>query len=279
MPQIQVTQGTIEYRDEGAGPPIVFIHGLLVNGRIWDGVVGALAGGARCIVPELPLGSHRVAMADGADLSPYGLASLIGEVLERLELEDATIVANDTGGALTQVLTARDPQRIGRLVLTNCDAFENFPPPAFKPLFFGLGRVPGMPAALELMGRSRRMRGATMSLMPLTVDPVPDELLKAWIEPLRDRRIRRDLVKVARGISPRYTLEAAERLRTFDRPALIVWGLRDKFFKVAEGERLAAQLPDARLVRIESARTFVQLDAPERLAELIAEFASVPVSI
>ena len=215
-------------------------------------------------------------MADDADLSPPGLADLIAELLEVLGLEDVTLVANDTGGALAQIVAAEHPQRIGRLVLTNCDAFENFPPPAFKPLVVGLGRVPGAAAALELLGRSRTVRGASMKLAPLTVDPVPDELLKAWISPLRDRRIRRDLVKVLRGISSRYTIAAAERLRTFARPALIVWGLRDGFFKLSDGERLAALLPGARLERIENARTFVQMDAPERLAELVAEFASAP---
>ena len=277
MAQITVTQGTIEYRDQGSGPPVVLIHGLLVNGTVWDRVVAALAGRARCIAPDLPLGSHHVPMAGNADLSPTGLARLIADVIERLGLQDVTLVANDTGGALAQIVAANHPQRIGRLVLTNCDAFENFPPPAFKPLVGGLARVPGAVAALELMGRSRRMRAATMSVAPLTVEPVPDELLKGWISPLRDTNVRRDLVKVCRGISPRYTVDAAVKLRTFSHPALIVWGLRDPFFKVADGERLAELLPDARLERIENARTFVQMDAPQRLAELVAEFASGPV--
>jgi pimeloyl-ACP methyl ester carboxylesterase len=213
-----------------------------------------------------------VPVAADADLSPHGLANLIAELLERLGLDDVTLVANDTGGALAQLVVTQRPDRVGRLVLTNCDAFEHFPPRAFKPLVSGLGYVPGATAGLELMGRSRRMRRATMSLAPLTVDPVPDELLKAWIGPLRDRQIRRDLVKVLRGISPRYTLEAAERLHGFQRPALIVWGLRDPFFKLADAERLAALLPNVRLERIENSRTFVQMDAPERLAELIGEF-------
>jgi len=278
MPQIQVSQGTIEYREEGSGPPAVLIHGLLVNGRVWERVVPPLSEHMRCIVPELPLGSHPAPMSPDADMSPLGLASLIAEVLERLELSEVTLVANDTGGALAQLVCVHHPERIGRLVLTNCDAFENFPPRAFKPLATVLGRVPGAVAALELMGRSRRMRKATMSLAPLTVEPVPDDLLKAWMAPLRDRRIRRDLVKVLRGIDPRYTLEAARALHGFERPALIVWGLRDPFFKLAEGRRLAEVFPDARLETVEDSRTFVQFDAPERLAELTTEFASVPAT-
>jgi pimeloyl-ACP methyl ester carboxylesterase len=163
--------------------------------------------------------------------------------------------------------------------LTNCDAFEHFPPSALRPIIWGLARVPGSVAALDLLGRSRVMRKASMSLAPLTVEPVPDALLKDWISPLHDRRVRRDLVKVARGIAPDVMLNAEPGLRHFDRPALIVWGMRDKFFPVADAQRLAQTLPDARLERIDNARTFVQLDAPERLAELIGGFvasAAVP---
>jgi pimeloyl-ACP methyl ester carboxylesterase len=283
MPEIQLSQGTLRYRDErpasGGGssapqPTVVLIHGLLVNSTVWDRLVGELRSDVRCIVPDLPLGSHSIPMNADADLSPLGLASLIAELMEKLELRDVTLVGNDTGGALCQLVCAHHPERVGSLVLVNCDAFENFPPKAFQPFVKVLGRVPGALAQLELFGRLRAVREKSMAMMPLTVDPVPDELLKAWISPLRDRAIRRDLTRVLRGISPTYTLDAAERLRGFERPALIAWGLRDKFFPIEEGERLAATLPDARLERIENARTFVQLDQPQRLAELMRAFAA-----
>ncbi len=272
MPEIQLSQGIINYSDEGAGPAVVLIHGIMVNGSVWDEVRPALARRARCVVPELPLGGHRIPMNADADLSPTGLAGLIAELLERLELEDVTLVGNDTGGALCQLVCAHHPDRIGRLVLTNCDAFENFPPPALRPVIRIMGRVPGSIRFLDLVGRFRALRSLSMSVAPLTVEPVPDERVKAWIAPLHDRRVRRDLARVARGISPDLTLAAAERLRHFDRPALIVWGTRDKFFPVAEGERLARTLPQARFEAVENARTFVQLDAPARVAELVGEF-------
>jgi pimeloyl-ACP methyl ester carboxylesterase len=279
MPPIQLSQGTIQYRDEGEGPPVVLVHGLLVNGSVWERLVPPLSADVRCIVPDLPLGSHEIAMNQGADLSPLGLAALIAELIERLELDDVTLVGNDTGGALCQLVCAWHPVRIGRLVLINCDAFESFPPPAFRGIVRFLGRVPGSVAALELGGRLGPVRRRAMSLAPLTVEPVPDALLKGWIAPLRDRGVRRDLVRVLRGIDPKYTLEAAQRLRGFDRPALIVWGLRDKFFPVADAERLAQTLPDARIERIDNARTFVQLDEPARLAELVASFATAPAEV
>jgi len=271
MPEIELAQGTVHYRDEGSGPPIVLIHGLLVNGRVWERVVPLLSDSHRVIVPELPLGSHPQAMEPDADLSATGLGDLIAELIERLELERVTIVGNDTGGALTQIAVAAHPERIARIVLTNCDAFEHFPPPAFAGVFKLVARVPGAIKCLELGGRSRFVRSRAMALAPLTVKPIPDELLKAWISPLRDAGVRRDLRKVAQGISADHTLAAAEQLRSFDGTALIVWGTRDKFFPLADAERLRQLFSDARLETIEDARAFVQLDAPERLAELVLE--------
>ena len=159
-------------------------------------------------------------------------------------------------------------------MLTNCDAFENFPPATFRLAMRALGGVPGAVAALELLGRSSIIRRRSMALVKLTAEPVPDSMLKAWISPLGDRRVRRDLVHVLQGISPEHTLAAAERLRAFEPPAMIVWGMKDPFFPFSDARRLAQTLPNARLERIEDARAFVQLDAPERLAELVAEFAS-----
>lgn len=270
MPEIELSHGTVNYRDEGTGPTVVFIHGLLVNGRVWERVVPLVAGDARCIVPDLPLGSHTTPLHADADLTPPGVAALIAEFLERLELTDVTLVGNDTGGALCQLVVAAHPERIGRLVLVNCDAFEHFPPPAFKAIIKAGGR-PSVLAALELGARIGPIRRGSMKLAPLTVDPVPDELLKAWVSPLRDSGVRRDAAKVMRAISPEHTLGAVERLRSFTRPALIVWGTRDAFFPISDAERLAALFPDGRLEKVDDARTFVQLDQPERLAQLVLE--------
>ena len=278
MPEIQLTSGALEYRVEGSGPPVVLIHGAMVNGRVWERLVPLLARRTRCIVPDLPLGAHRRPMSPGADMSPPGLAALIAEMLDRLELEDVTLVGNDTGGALSQLVAAHHPERLSRLVLINCDAFEHFPPPSIAPAIKALGRLPGSLAALELFGRLRAARNATKKIAPLTVEPVPDELLKSWIRPLRDRAIRADLRRVFRGIEPAHTLAAAEQLRDFERPALIVWGMRDRFFPVDDAERLAHLFPNARLERVDDARTFVQLDKPERVAELIEEFISAPTA-
>ncbi len=277
MPEIQLSQGVVRYREQGTGTPIVLIHGLLVNGNVWDRLVPLLARHGRCIVPDLPLGSHSLPMDKGAHLSPSGIALLIAEFMDKLELEDVTLVGNDTGGALCQLVAADHRERLGRLVLTNCDAFENFPPPAVRPLLTAL-KLPGALAATSVLGRLRAVRGAAFKAMPLTMQPIPDEQVKSWVAPLADKRIRADLAKVVRGIDPAVTVAAAERLRDFDRPALIAWGAEDRFFPFSDAERLAATLPNARLERIPNARAFVQLDAPERLAEMIGSVANGAVT-
>jgi pimeloyl-ACP methyl ester carboxylesterase len=279
MSEAKLPQGTISYRESGEGPPIVFVHGLLVDGRLWRKVTPLLEDRFRCIVPDLPLGSHPAPMNPDADLSPPGLARLIADFLEALELEEVVLVANDTGGAISQITAANHPERIGRLVLTNCDAFDNFLPPAFRPLQWA-ARVPPV-----LNGVMQGMRFAPMRRLPnafgwLIKRDFDDAPTRDWVEPfLTDRAIRRDTAKVLRGIDPRYTIEAAEKLRDFDRPAVLAWAVEDRFFKVAYAERLAATINGATLERIEDSYTFVSEDQPEQLAELIARFAREPASV
>jgi pimeloyl-ACP methyl ester carboxylesterase len=269
---LRLPQGTIRYRDSGGDtPPIVFLHGLLVDGRLWDGVLPHLAG-HRLIVPDWPLGSHRTALHRDADLTPPGLARLVADVLAELDVRDVTLVANDTGGAIAQLVVTRHAARIGRLVLTNCDAYENFLPPTFRPLQLA-ARVPGLPWAISNAMRSRHLRNLPMAFGRLTCTPIDDTLARDWLRPAStDRGVRRDLAKILRGISRRYTLEAASRLRSFDGPTLFAWGREDPFFRPEYAEQLAADSSDAHVEWIEDARAFVPLDQPVRLAELIRQF-------
>jgi pimeloyl-ACP methyl ester carboxylesterase len=276
MPEVTLHQGTIRYRDEGAagGPVVVFIHGALVDGRLWDPVVERLRGTCRCVVPELPLGSHEVPLNADADLSPHGLAALIGGFLEALDLKDIVLVGNDTGGALCQlVVTGPAAARVGKLVLTPCDAFEDFPPKAFEGLFRA-AKVPGVLAALLQPMRIRRVRRLPLAYGWLTRRPVPDDVVDGWtLRALRDRGVMRDLRKVLAGIEPGVLLDNAPRLSSFTKPVLIVWAREDHFFKPENGRRLAATFPDARLELLDDTYTFVSWDQPDRLATLVGAFA------
>jgi pimeloyl-ACP methyl ester carboxylesterase len=273
--KIELKQGTIDYRDEGEGETLVFVHGLLVDGRLWRKVTPLLTGSHRCIVADWPLGSHRTALRAGADRSPRGIAHLIADFLEALELTEVTIVANDTGGAISQILAAERPERLAGLVLTNCDCLENFLPPLLRPLQW-LAHVPGAYALLARGTRSARLRRSALGFGMLSHEPLPDELTDDWTAPMLDRAIRNDLVATLKAIDKRDTLAAAEQLHERPLPTLLAWAPDDLMFPLPLAERLAAKIPGAHLEQIPGSRAFVPQDQPERLAELIASFVNEP---
>ncbi len=275
MKDLELPQGTIRYRELGSGEPIVLVHGLLADGNLWQDVAPILAADFRVIVPEWPLGSHTTPLKQGADLSPTGLAAIIAGFVSRLGLDSPTLVGNDTGGALCQLVASHHPECVGRLVLTPCDAYENFLPPAFRPLQ-AIARVPGATRVVLEGMRIGAMRRAPLAYGWLS-KRASSSLTASWVAPARrSRAIRRELTAILVGISNRYTLEAARTFAAFTNPVLIAWAPEDRFFKLAYGERLAADFANARLELIEDSYTFVPLDQPRRTAELIAAFAGEP---
>ena len=186
---VRLPSGEISYTERGSGPPVVFVHGLLVNANLWRKVVPAIADeGFRCIAPDWPLGAHRVPMPAEADLSPPGVAKLIAEFLDALDLDDVTVVANDTGGAITQILMVNHPQRLGRVVLTPCDAFEDFLPQPFTSLPAVVRTVPG---AVWMAGPLLRL--PSVQRLPfvfgwLAKREIPAEIIDSYLRPTRDSR-------------------------------------------------------------------------------------------
>jgi pimeloyl-ACP methyl ester carboxylesterase len=268
--------GGLRYHDTGSGPPIVFVHGALVNANLWRDVVQALAGEFRCVALDLPFGAHIDALPAGADLTPPACAKLVADAIEALGLEDVTLVGNDTGGAISQLVVTSRPERIGRLVLTSCDAFDNFPPKLIKPMLPAL-RLPG---AVTVILAPMRFEGLRRRGFGLFVKrPIEKEVLDSYVLPaLHDGGVRRDFKKFLLGLDKRYTLEAAERFAEFRKPALVAWAREDKIFPPRYGERLADAFPDARLEWIDESFFLVPEDRPDRLAELVADFVRVPAS-
>lgn len=270
--EVRAGKITVPYHEVGTGPPLVFVHGALVNANHWRKIMGPLSADFRCVTLDLPLGAHDKPLPAEADLTPPSLAALIADAIAALDLDDVTLIGNDTGGALCQLVVTRRPERVGRLVLTSCDAFDNFPPRVMRPAMPLLT----LPGALRVVFAPMRLAAARRRLMTLikaTKRPVPLEVMDSYTFPaLRSAGVRRDIRKLLQGVDTRYTLDAAERLRAFDRPTLISWSREDKFFPTAHAERLAALLPDARLEWIEDSYTFSPEDQPERLAALIEGF-------
>ncbi len=270
--EVRLRGGTVRYRETGEGKPVVFVYGLLVHGGLWRGVVPRLSEGFRCIVPDWPLGSHGVAMDAGADLSFGGITRMVVDFLDALGLEEATLVGNDTGGAICQSVVASYPERVERLVLTNCDAFDNFLPPVLRYVQWG-AHVPGFVSVMGAVLRVRALRRLPITFGWLTKRPIEEQVLDSYLAPVTgDAGVRRDLGKFLRDISPRHTLAAAQRLPGFEGPVLLAWAPEDRMFPFEHAEGLAARFPDATLRKISDSWAFVPEDGPERLAEEIEAF-------
>ena len=274
--ELDLPQGPLRYFEAGSGSPIVFVHGLLVNANLWRKVVAELSREFHCVTLDLPLGSHTLAMSASAELTPHGLTDLIADAIEALALEEVTLVGNDTGGALCQMVATRRPERIGRLVLTSCDYRDNFPPPMFRYLKLAAA-IPGAMKLLMLPMRLRAPRRLPFAFGRLVKRPIDRQAEDSYLLPgMTIPRVERDLKRVVKGLDARDTNEAADRLGEFEEPALIAWSREDRFFEPAHAERLARELPNARLEWIENARSLSPEDEPGRLAELIAGFVREP---
>jgi pimeloyl-ACP methyl ester carboxylesterase len=272
---LELSAGTIEYEDTGGqGPAIVLLPGLMMDASLWEEVIAALSPDHRCIAPTLPLGAHRHAMHADADLSPRGLARLVSELLDRLDLNDVTLVGNDTGGALVQLVACDGDNRVGRIVLVSCDAFDNFPPGLTGKTLVLTGKLsPTMFGLFMQQMRLRPVRRLPLAFGWLTMRG--DAATARWIKPvLKQREIRRDTVRVLRGIAAQrhLMLDAAERLPGFERPARVVWASQDRVMPPEHGRRLAELLPQGRLVEIPDSYTLIPLDQPAPLVEAIQRF-------
>lgn len=273
---VETSAGHVRVRDTGGdGEAVLLVHSLLLDPDLYSTLTPLLSrAGHRCILPELPLGGHAVPLREDADLSPPGLAALLVEVLDALSLHRVHLVGVDTGGALAQLLMADHRDRVGRVVLTACDAYEEFPPTStvgrlFRPLFW-----PGVLAVAARAARLRLIR-QLLTLRPITHSGADDAMLRRWTTPWGDARVRRDVRKAWRGMRPEHTLRAAAENRTFPRPVLVAWGDDDRLFTRALADRLVADLPHARLVTVPDCAAFAALDQPVLLSRLIIEHLTV----
>jgi pimeloyl-ACP methyl ester carboxylesterase len=272
MPELELTAGTIDYEDTGgAGPVLVLLGGLVMDGSVWDPLLDDLRRDHRCVVPTLPLGAHRRPMRPDADLSLAGFARMVDELLERLDLREVTLVQNDHAAAL--VLAGEHPKRVARLVISSCEAFENYPPGLPGKNMRLVAMIPGgLFVAMQAM-RLGLVRRSPIGLGWMAKSRLPDEMVDRWLRPLQSQRgVRRDLRKYVTSARRGQMVEVCERLHAFERPALVVWTPEDRVQDPAHGRRLAELLPDARLIEIPDSYTLIMRDQPEAFARAIREF-------
>ncbi|QIS18814.1 alpha/beta fold hydrolase [Nocardia terpenica] len=273
MPVVDIAAGPVHYAEQGDGPPVVLLHGLLMDHTQWDSVLGLLPTGFRYLRPVLPLGAHPEPMRPDADLGMRGLNRLVADFLAALDLRDVTLVHSDWGGALFLTAYGLD-ERVARLIALPCEAFDNFPPglPG-KMAVFGL-RVPGaLPIVLRQL-RIRWLRRLPLLFGLMARHPLPDELVRGWTAPgLRDRRIGRDVRKYGTSLPPKAELIAnTEALRRFPGDALVLWSSAGKVMPREHGRRLADLLPAGRLIEIDDAYVLSMLDQPEAVAKAMTDF-------
>jgi pimeloyl-ACP methyl ester carboxylesterase len=269
--QAKTHLGTIDYHDVGNGPAIVFLHLILADATHWDKMLPLLADRFRCIIPTLPMGAHRMPANDTADLSVAGLAKAVTELIEQLDLTDVTLVGNDSGTAISQVVAMNHPERLGRVVLTNGDMYDVFPPKMFS-YFKALPYIPG---AMSITARALKIRAfwRLPFVFGLLTNEVDGVKINRWADALlANKLVRRDATKVIKGFGPNVTNGAAAALRSTKLPFLVVWGANDKAFKPALAERFCSEVPNAKLLKIENCKTLVCWDQPQQLAGLIADF-------
>jgi pimeloyl-ACP methyl ester carboxylesterase len=280
---LETRLGPVAYRSSGDGPTLVFFAGALANGDLWRDVVAALEDRCRCITIDLPLGAHSHPLTAGADRSAPSLARLLLDCLDLLDVEDATVVANDTaGGLLLLSLASGHPAlaRIDRLVLTNCESYDQFPPDALRRAAALCRALPRLARALVgLQARSSAARRKVVAgAAARQLDP---ERADSFFEPARrDRRVAEDLVAAMAGFRPQLLLDAAQVIPHYDRPVLLVWGDSCEFFPPGDAERLASDFPHATLRPVPGAKTWVPVDDPAALTDAIAGFVPrlTPVS-
>jgi pimeloyl-ACP methyl ester carboxylesterase len=271
---IDLPQGKLAYRVAGPAasdrPPVVLVHGLLTDARLWEPVAERLASeGIRSYAPTLPLGAHQWPMNADADLSPHAIAQLVLDFILALDLSGVTIAGNDTGGAICQIMLGADTSRISAAVLTDGDAFGTFPPLALAPLFRAL-RHPGLVAGIARTLRSQRLRHGPLAYGLLASGPLDPGLTRDWTRPLASKAIRRDLAKFARQVHPRVLLDAASRFGQFTGPVRVLWGEDDPYFPLKLGRQLSYAFPNGTLTTVPAGRTFLPLDHPDQVASEIA---------
>jgi pimeloyl-ACP methyl ester carboxylesterase len=273
MDRVELPAGVVEYTAHGSGPPVVLLHGLLMDHTVWDPVLPLLPAGFRYLRPVLPLGAHRIPLRPGADRTMPGLVGLVADFLDALDLREVTLVHSDWGGGL--FLTARGRhQRVARQVILPCEAFGNFPPGLPGKM---LAVVVAVPGGVRLAARQLRigwLRRSPVLFGQMARRPIPNDVVRAWTEPLLHvPGVLDDLLAYCRTrFDQAQLIRDTEALRDFPGDTLVLWSPDNKVMPPEHGPRLAALLPRGRYAEIPGARVLSMLDDPDQVARAMSDF-------
>jgi len=273
MKQIRIEKNIIEYNEYGKGQPIIFIHGAFSNSNTWRKVLPELSKNYHCIIPEWPFGGHRIPILEELDFTPTGIANLIAKVIVALNLQEVIIIANDTGGAYAQVFASIYKEKVSRLILSNCEGYEIFPPKKFQSLK-NMAKVSGYLWLMAQLFKYRPFLKWNMAFGLLSHTLSKDEIFNLYVKNfVENKLIRDDFRKLAVEWHPKYTEEAADKLTRFEKPVLILWGEDDKeLFPIELGRKIDSIFSQSTFVSIKDSMTYVQEDNPEDFIKNFKQF-------
>jgi pimeloyl-ACP methyl ester carboxylesterase len=260
--------GPVGYIDVGSGRPALFVHGVGTSGLLWRNVIGALKDECRCIALDLPL-HGRTPVRPGQDLTLTGLAKVVEDFCAALDLTGVDLVANDTGGAVAQIVAAHQSQRLATFTLTNCETPGNVPPLAFKPAVL-LARA-GLLAPVfgpRLLRNLPKTRKRAYGIGYQDIGKLPLEVMRSYLEPLVGTKdLARQYQRWIASLHNRDLAAVEPALKRLTVPTLIVWGTGDIFFRPRHASRLRDMIPGATgVVTIDGGRLFFP---DERAADLV----------
>ena len=262
---IHTPAGRIAYVDIGTGPTTLFVHGVLMSSYLWRNVIRELAGDRRCVALDLP-GHGRTPLNPGQGLALPDLAEWLESFCTALGLEAVDLVANDTGGAIAQVLAARHPERLRSLALTNCDVHDQIPPEAFKAAVAAAREGLMAPALVEMYAHPEQARKALAQGYEHP-ERLSDETIREYFGPFRRLEGARGAERVVTSLHAADLLAVESELAKLVVPTLIVWGTGDTFFDVKWAYWLKDAIKGAeRMIEIPGAKLFWP---DERAAELV----------
>lgn len=268
---VKTPYGEIAYVEKGSGPAALFVHGVLLNGYLWRDAIDALSDTRRCIAPDL-LGHGATEAPADVDSTFAGNAKMLNAFVDALGLGQVDIVANDTGGGISQIFAAEHPEKVRSLTLTNCDAHDNYPPAALEGLV-SVAKAGGLGAVgkqwLENPAAVRHSFGVAYE----NPDAVSDETIQTYLAPIFASEEKTAMLGRLIMTPNSQNVSIEKQLRQVKAPALIMWGTDDVFFDKKWAYWLKDTLPGAReVVEVEGGRLFWPEERPQFFADQVREF-------
>jgi len=268
---VETPLGRISYAEAGSGPVALFVHGVLLNKHLWRHQLEGLADIRRCIAVDL-LAHGDTEIGPDQDVSVTANANMLREFLDALKIDQIDLIGNDSGGGISQIFAALNPDRVRTLTLTNSDVHDNWPPEAFKP-FVEMTIAGGLRDTLNALLADKTVYRSPGALGPAYERPedISDKDIEIYLRPhLRSEQRTRDLQRFVAAFDNKHTVAVESKLRQLNAPTLIVWGTDDVYFPVKWAHWLAKTIPGAKPpVELPGARIFFPEERSETFNQLL----------